>query len=249
MGAIGFIGSHTVVQLLNEGFRVSIIDNLDNSITEVVDRVRDLFGPKHSQNLEFHQGDLRNKDLEKLFSQTQFGALIHFDGLKAVGESVANPRRYFDNNLIGTINLYKVMTKYDCKKMVFSSSATVYGQPEKMPCVEDFELKTMNPYGRTKSLLPDYQRLSHRLNTSKLIENSGEFQNLIVFNNFEETLVLLVPLLASALEFGSVAAPALVALLKMGSWLLTEEFSSKLDYLRSLVLSSALLASAILEGL
>ncbi|XP_030970956.1 bifunctional UDP-glucose 4-epimerase and UDP-xylose 4-epimerase 1-like [Quercus lobata] len=166
----GFIGSHTVVQLLNEGFRVSIIDNLDNSVSEAVDRVRDLFGPKRSQNLEFHLGDLRNKDLEKLFSQTQFDALIHFAGLKAVGESVASLSRYFDNNLIGTINLYEVMAKYDCKKMVFSSSATVYGQPEKMPCVEDFELKAMNPYGRTKSLLPDYQRLSHRLNTSKLMK-------------------------------------------------------------------------------
>ncbi|KAL0009723.1 hypothetical protein SO802_004831 [Lithocarpus litseifolius] len=125
----GFIGSHTVVQLLNEGFRVSIIDNLDNSVTEIVD-----------------------SDLEKLFSQTQFDALIHFAGLKAVGESVANPRRYFDNNLIGTINLYEVMAKYDCKKMVFSSSATVCGQPEKMSCVEDFELNAMNPYGRTKFL-------------------------------------------------------------------------------------------------
>uniref|UniRef100_A0A7N2MRM0 UDP-glucose 4-epimerase n=1 Tax=Quercus lobata TaxID=97700 RepID=A0A7N2MRM0_QUELO len=92
----GFIGSHAVVQLLNEGFRVSIIDNLDNFVTEAVDRVRDWFGPKRSQNLEFHLGDLRNKDLEKLFSQTQFDALNHFAGLKAVGESVANPRHYFD---------------------------------------------------------------------------------------------------------------------------------------------------------
>ncbi|XP_065622742.1 UDP-glucose 4-epimerase-like isoform X1 [Quercus suber] len=147
-----------MVQLLNEGFRVSIIDNLDNSVTEAVDGVRDLFGPKHSQNLEFHLGDLRNKDLEKLFSQTQFDALIHFAGLKVVGESVVNPRRYFDNNLIGTINLYEVMAKYDCKKMVFSSSATVYGQPEKMPCVEDFELKAMNPYGRTKLFLEEIAR-------------------------------------------------------------------------------------------
>ncbi|KAK7821357.1 udp-glucose 4-epimerase [Quercus suber] len=271
-----------MVQLLNEGFRVSIIDNLDNSVTEAVDGVL---------SWQPNGGVLR------------FDALIHFAGLKVVGESVVNPRRYFDNNLIGTINLYEVMAKYDCKKMVFSSSATVYGQPEKMPCVEDFELKAMNPYGRTKklleifrrrsqigklydsvtsillglmrvqvavarllelnvyghdyptkdgnavrdyihvmdladghiaedigclkddafkfsnkmtSLLPDYQRLSHRLNTSKLIENSGELLNLI-----------LVPLLASALEFVSAAAPALAALLKMGSWLSTEEFSSK----------------------
>uniref|UniRef100_A0A7N2R5V9 UDP-glucose 4-epimerase n=1 Tax=Quercus lobata TaxID=97700 RepID=A0A7N2R5V9_QUELO len=103
-----------------------------------------------TEKMREKKGDLRNKDLEKLFSQTQFDALIHFAGLKAVGESVASLSRYFDNNLIGTINLYEVMAKYDCKKMVFSSSATVYGQPEKMPCVEDFELKAMNPYGRTK---------------------------------------------------------------------------------------------------
>uniref|UniRef100_A0A7N2MLU2 UDP-glucose 4-epimerase n=1 Tax=Quercus lobata TaxID=97700 RepID=A0A7N2MLU2_QUELO len=145
--------SPTIVRALSSAplsdYRVSIIDNLDNSVTKAVDRVRDLFGPKRSQNLEFHLGDLRNKDLEKLFSQTQFDALIHFAGLKAVGESVANSRCYFYNNLIGTINLYEVMAKYYCKKMVFSSSATVYGQPEKMPCVESFKLKAMNPYGRT----------------------------------------------------------------------------------------------------
>ncbi|KAG6688696.1 hypothetical protein I3843_11G135100 [Carya illinoinensis] len=150
-GGAGFIGSHTVVQLLKEGFRVSIFDNLDNSVTVAVDRIRDLVGPELSQKLQFHLGDLRNKDdLEKLFSRTRFDAVIHFAGLKAVGESVAHPRRYFDNNLVGTINLYEVMAKYNCKKMVFSSSATVYGQPEKIPCVEDFKLQAMNPYGRTK---------------------------------------------------------------------------------------------------
>ncbi|GJX48786.1 bifunctional UDP-glucose 4-epimerase and UDP-xylose 4-epimerase 1 [Tanacetum coccineum] len=112
-------------------------------------------------------GDIRNKqDLEKLFSQAKFDAVIHFAGLKAVGESMAHPFRYFDNNLIGSITLYQVMAKYNCKKvraeyandfkysllLVFSSSATVYGQPKKIPCVEDFELKAMNPYGRTKVL-------------------------------------------------------------------------------------------------
>ncbi|KAJ0565036.1 putative UDP-glucose 4-epimerase [Helianthus annuus] len=98
-------------------------------------------------------GDIRNKeDLEKLFSQSKFDAVIHFAGLKAVGESMAHPFRYFDNNLIGSITLYQVMAKYNCKKLVFSSSATVYGQPKIIPCVEDFELKAMNPYGRTKVL-------------------------------------------------------------------------------------------------
>ncbi|KAF5948662.1 hypothetical protein HYC85_014619 [Camellia sinensis] len=124
------------------------------------------------------QGDLRNKeDLEKLFSQTKyvnlthgvvrnlskltlFDGVIHFAGLKAVGESVIYPLRYFDNNLIGSINLYQTMAKYNCKKecLVFSSSSTVYGQPEKIPCVEDFELIPMNPYGRTKLFLEEIAR-------------------------------------------------------------------------------------------
>ncbi|KAJ6347483.1 hypothetical protein OIU76_004042 [Salix suchowensis] len=162
-GGAGFIGTHTVVQLLKEGFKVSIIDNLDNSVTEAVDRVTELVGPQLSKNLEFNLGDLRNKDdLERLFSRTKFDAVIHFAGLKAVGESVANPRRYFDNNLVGTINLYEVMAKYNCKKMVFSSSATVYGQPEKIPCVEDFNLMAMNPYGRTKLFLEEIARDIHK---------------------------------------------------------------------------------------
>ncbi|KAI0488337.1 hypothetical protein KFK09_028166 [Dendrobium nobile] len=155
-GGAGFIGTHTVLQLLKEGFRVTIIDNLDNSVEEAVDRVRDLAGPDLSRNLRFHLGDLRsNDDLERVFSETRFDAVIHFAGLKAVGESVAKPLLYYSNNLIGTLNLYEFMTKYGCKKMVFSSSTTVYGQPEKIPCVEDFELKAMNPYGRTKLFLEE----------------------------------------------------------------------------------------------
>ncbi|XP_021863242.1 bifunctional UDP-glucose 4-epimerase and UDP-xylose 4-epimerase 1 [Spinacia oleracea] len=158
-GGAGFIGTHCVLALLKQGFRVVIIDNLDNSVEEAVNRVRELAGPDLSQNLEFHLGDLRNKDdLEKLFSGNNFDAVIHFAGLKAVGESVAHPFRYYDNNLIGSINLYQTMAKYNCKKLVFSSSATVYGQPEKIPCVEDFELKAMNPYGRTKLFLEEIAR-------------------------------------------------------------------------------------------
>lgn len=162
-GGAGFIGTHTVVQLLKGGFKVSIIDNLGNAVEEAVHRVRKLVGPQLSQNLDFHLGDIRNKhDLEKLFSQNKFDAVIHFAGLKAVGESVAYPFRYFDNNLIGSINLYTIMDKYNCKKLVFSSSATVYGQPDKIPCVEDFQLKAMNPYGRTKLVLEDVARDIHR---------------------------------------------------------------------------------------
>ncbi|KAL8207795.1 hypothetical protein R6Q57_007207 [Mikania cordata] len=161
-GGAGFIGTHTVVQLLNQGFKVTIIDNLDNSVEEAVYRIRDLVGPHLSVNLQFHLGDIRNKeDLEKLFSQAKFDAVIHFAGLKAVAESMAHPFRYFDNNLIGSITLYQVMAKYNCKKLVFSSSATVYGQPKKIPCVEDFELKAMNPYGRTKLFLEEIARDIH----------------------------------------------------------------------------------------
>lgn len=158
-GGAGFIGTHCVLVLLNEGFRVVIIDNLDNSVEEAVHRVRELAGPQLSKNLLFHLGDIRNKDdVEKLFSENNFDAVIHFAGLKAVGESVAHPFRYFDNNLIGSINLYQTMAKYNCKKLVFSSSATVYGQPKQIPCVEDFELKAMNPYGRTKLFLEEIAR-------------------------------------------------------------------------------------------
>ncbi|CAH9120345.1 unnamed protein product [Cuscuta europaea] len=158
-GGAGFIGTHTVVQLLSGGFTVWMIDNLHNAVEEAVSRVRDLVGPHLSLNLHFRLGDIRNKDdLEKMFSETKFDAVVHFAGLKAVGESVAYPIRYFDNNLIGSINLYSVMQKYNCKKLVFSSSATVYGQPEKIPCVEDFQYMAMNPYGRTKVVLEEIAR-------------------------------------------------------------------------------------------
>ncbi|KAJ1427084.1 UDP-glucose 4-epimerase [Sesbania bispinosa] len=160
-GGAGFIGSHTVVQLLKQGFRVSIIDNLHNSVIEAVQRIRHLVGPHLSNNLHFFHADLRNKhDLEKIFSKIRFDAVIHFAGLKAVGESVAEPRRYYDNNLIGTINLYQVMAKFNCKKMVFSSTAAVYGQPDQIPCVEDSNLHAMNPYGRTKKLPEIFRGLS-----------------------------------------------------------------------------------------
>jgi UDP-glucose 4-epimerase len=166
-GGAGFIGTHTVLQLLKEGFRVSIIDNLDNSCVEAVARVRSMVGPELSKKLDFTKGDLRNKeDLENLFTKTRFDAVIHFAGLKAVGESVAFPLRYFDNNLIGTINLIQTMTKFNCKMMVFSSSATVYGQPEKIPCDETFELNAMNPYGRTKLWLEEIFRDIHRSDPS-----------------------------------------------------------------------------------
>ncbi|KAK7263758.1 hypothetical protein RJT34_31355 [Clitoria ternatea] len=158
-GGAGFIGSHTVVQLLKQGFRVSIMDNLDNSVIEAVQRVRRLVGPQLSNNLLFFHGDLRKmNDLENIFSNSKFDAVIHFAGLKGVGESVAKPLRYYDNNVAGTINLFEVMGKFNCRKIVISSSATVYGQPQKIPCVEECELQAMNPYGRTKLFVEEIAR-------------------------------------------------------------------------------------------
>eukprot|EP00252_Welwitschia_mirabilis_P014223 TRINITY_DN3130_c0_g1_i1.p1 TRINITY_DN3130_c0_g1~~TRINITY_DN3130_c0_g1_i1.p1 ORF type:complete len:360 (-),score=78.98 TRINITY_DN3130_c0_g1_i1:200-1279(-) len=162
-GGAGFIGSHTVLPLLNLGCKVYIIDNLDNSVEEVVYRVKDLAHQQYRQNLHFLLGDLCNKgDVEKVFSLAKFDAVIHFAGLKAVGESVAKPLRYYKNNLVGTLNLFEAMTKHNCKKMVFSSSATVYGQPKVIPCDEDFELCAMNPYGRTKFFIEEMARDIHK---------------------------------------------------------------------------------------
>ncbi|KAJ3706638.1 hypothetical protein LUZ61_010343 [Rhynchospora tenuis] len=158
-GGAGFIGSHTVLQLLKEGYNVYVIDNFDNSVEEAVNRVRLLAGPEYSQNLHFYLGDIRNKeDLEKVFSQTRFDAVIHFAALKAVGESVQKPALYYNNNIIGSLYLYEYMAKYGCKKLVFSSSSTVYGEPEKIPCDEDIPLKAVSPYGRTKLFLEEIAR-------------------------------------------------------------------------------------------
>lgn len=156
-GGAGYIGTHTVLQLLFDGFKGVIVDNLDNSSEISVQRVTELAG-EYGKNLTFHKMDLRDKPaLEKLFDSTKFDAVIHFAGLKAVGESVQKPLLYFDNNLIGTITLLEVMAAHGCKKLVFSSSATVYGWP-KSPCTEEFPLVAMNPYGRTKLFIEEICR-------------------------------------------------------------------------------------------
>ncbi|KAH9317092.1 hypothetical protein KI387_018861, partial [Taxus chinensis] len=150
-GGAGYIGSHTVLQLLNEGYVVYVIDNLNNAVEESLIRVRKLADPQFQQNLYFFLGDLCKKDdVEKVFSLAKFDAVIHFAGFKAVGESVEKPLQYYNNNLIGTLNLFDSMTRHGCKKLVFSSSTTVYGQPKVMPCKENFQLAPINPYGRTK---------------------------------------------------------------------------------------------------
>ncbi|RWR96453.1 NAD-dependent epimerase/dehydratase [Cinnamomum micranthum f. kanehirae] len=157
-GGAGYIGSHTVLQLLLGGFKVVVLDNLDNSSEIAVKRAADLAG-EFGNNLVFHQVDLRDKgELEKIFSSSTFDAVIHFAGLKAVGESVQKPLLYYNNNLTGTITLLEVMAAHGCKKLVFSSSATVYGWPKEVPCTEDFPLCAMNPYGRTKLFIEDICR-------------------------------------------------------------------------------------------
>ncbi|KAK3013971.1 hypothetical protein RJ639_008131 [Escallonia herrerae] len=157
-GGAGYIGSHTVLQLLLGGYRAVIVDNLDNSSQIAVERVQKLAG-EYGSNLSFHQIDLRDKPaLEQLFATTKFEAVIHFAGLKAVGESVQKPLMYYDNNLIGTIVLLEVMAAHGCKKLVFSSSATVYGWPKEVPCTEEFPLSAANPYGRTKLFIEEICR-------------------------------------------------------------------------------------------
>ncbi|XP_027080797.1 UDP-glucose 4-epimerase GEPI48-like [Coffea eugenioides] len=157
-GGAGYIGSHTVLQLLLGGYKTVVVDNLDNSSDVALKRVRELAG-EHGSNLTFHKMDLRDKvALENLFASEKFDAVIHFAGLKAVGESVQKPLMYYNNNLVGTITLLEVMAAHGCKKLVFSSSATVYGWPKEVPCTEEFPLCAVNPYGRTKLFIEEICR-------------------------------------------------------------------------------------------
>ena len=149
-GGAGYIGSHTSVQLLNAGYEIVIVDNLCNSSAEAVKRIEILAGKKPV----FYELDLCDEaSVEKIFSEQKIDAVIHFAGLKAVGESVSMPITYYTNNLLSTLNLCKVMSKYGCKKLVFSSSATVYGKPASVPIREDFPLSCTNPYGQTKFMI------------------------------------------------------------------------------------------------
>ena len=149
-GGSGYIGSHTLVELLNQNHEITVIDNLSNSKIESIKRVKTITG----KELIFNKIDLCNIiELEKVFSSNQFEAVIHFAGLKAVGESVQKPLLYYYNNITGTINLCQMMIKYDVKNIVFSSSATVYGNPTSVPITEDFPIKPANPYGNTKYII------------------------------------------------------------------------------------------------
>lgn len=150
-GGTGYIGSHTVVELLNEGHDVVIVDNLYNSSIDVLDKIRTITG----KEVKFYEVDCCDEEkMENIFKENKIDAAIHFAGYKAVGESVAKPMMYYENNILSTIVLCKLLKKYDCKKIIFSSSATVYGNPHTVPIKEDFPLgPTTNPYGSTKLML------------------------------------------------------------------------------------------------
>ena len=159
-GGAGYIGSHTCLELLTAGHEVTVVDNLSNAKEESLRRVMDLTGRK----LIFHQLDLRDREaLRTVFTTTAapFAAVIHFAGLKAVGESVAKPLWYYQNNISGTLVLCETMVEFGVKNLVFSSSATVYGDPHKVPITEDFPLSCTNPYGRSKLMIEEILRDLH----------------------------------------------------------------------------------------
>ena len=149
-GGAGYIGSHTCIQLLEAGHEIVVVDNFYNSKYEAVRRIRELSG----KDFPFYEADVCDSEaVEKIFSENKIDAIIHFAGLKAVGESVRIPLRYYDNNLTSTLVLLKAMEKHGVKNFVFSSSATVYGNPASVPITEDFPLSTTNPYGTTKLMI------------------------------------------------------------------------------------------------
>jgi len=158
-GGAGYIGSHACVDLLEAGYEIIVVDNLINSRETALKRVGEITG----KSFAFHRTDLLDiRSLEKIFRDSQIEAVIHFAGLKAVAESVADPLRYYRNNITGTLNLCATMNKFGVTNLVFSSSATVYGNPPTVPISEDFPLSPANPYGRTKLMIEQILRdLSH----------------------------------------------------------------------------------------
>lgn len=154
-GGAGYIGTHTVIQLLEAGHEVIVLDNLSNSSREALNRVEAMTG----KDVTFYLGDILDRALlEQIFLTHTIDAVIHFAGLKAVGESVREPLRYYENNVVGTTVLLEVMQAFDVKRIVFSSSATVYGMPERTPIDESFPLSATNPYGRSKLMIEDILR-------------------------------------------------------------------------------------------
>ena len=154
-GAAGFIGTHTCVELLNAGEEIVCFDNFHNSKMSAVEAVKKLTG----KDFKFYEADMLDKDaMERIFDENEITEVIHFAGLKAVGESVQIPMTYYHNNITGTLILLEVMARHNCKRIVFSSSATVYGSPKEVPIREDFPLSTTNPYGSTKLMIENILR-------------------------------------------------------------------------------------------
>ena len=154
-GGAGYIGSHTCVELLNAGEEIIVLDNFVNSKPEALNRIKTITG----KDFRFYEADLLDKEaINKIFTENSIDAVIHFAGLKAVGESVMQPMRYYHNNITGTLNLCDVMQAHNVKKLVFSSSATVYGTPKTVPIDETFPLSTTNPYGSTKLMIEQILR-------------------------------------------------------------------------------------------
>ncbi len=156
-GGAGYIGTHTIIELIESDYDVIVVDNLVNSNRESLRRVEKITGT----SIPFYEMDLRDEDkLDELFSKNTFDTVIHFAGLKAVGESVAKPLEYYQNNLDSTLSLLGVMRKYDVKKLIFSSSAAVYGEPEELPLVETSRVGVgiTNPYGQTKFMIEQILR-------------------------------------------------------------------------------------------
>lgn len=168
-GGLGYIGSHTAVELLNKNEDIIIVDNLSNSKIDVAHKIKKITG----KNFKFINADLKDYELtEKIFKENKIDSIIHFAGYKAVGESVKIPVAYYENNLLSTINLLKCMEKFDVFNLIFSSSATVYGTTTEMPLKEDFKTGAQNPYGRTKlfieEILKDAQKANPNFNIAIL---------------------------------------------------------------------------------
>ena len=162
-GGAGYIGSHTCIELLEKGYEVVVVDNLSNSKEESLKRVLELAG----RQFTFHKVDLLDRhSLRNVFSRDRIDGVIHFAGLKSVEESVRNPLQYYHNNITGTVILCEVMAEHGVKDIVFSSSATVYGDPASVPIQEDFPLKPVNPYGRTKLMIEEILKDVHISDTS-----------------------------------------------------------------------------------
>lgn len=162
-GGAGYIGSHTCIELIKSRHNVLVMDNLSNSCRESLHRVEQIT----NRSIPFYQADVRSRDaLSTVFSAHQIDAVIHFAGLKAVGESTGIPLTYYQNNVCGTLTLCEVMAEFDVKKIVFSSSATVYGDPATVPIREDFPLSATNPYGRSKLFIEEALRDLHQSDNS-----------------------------------------------------------------------------------